>query len=201
MATSHTSLIDNARIFFLWEYLFSVHAKSSGPWTHLGLEMEWRILALHCYNLGHFFQTSRDLSGYLSQPINLSIHHQSTLSIYLSINMSVYHWSVQLSIINLPTMNIYILYIYLYICVFFVFCFVLFFWYHITFIWNIWHKSEWSEVTQWCLTLWDLMDCILSGSSVHEIFQARILEWVFCFFNHRPIGHFYTAHDFSAGTA
>ena len=127
MATSHTSLIDNARIFFLWEYLFSVHAKSSGPWTHLGLEMEWRILALHCYNLGHFFQTSRDLSGYLSQPINLSIHHQSTLSIYLSINMSVYHWSVQLSIINLPTMNIYILYIYLYICVFFVFCFVLFF--------------------------------------------------------------------------
>ena len=28
------------------------------------------------------------------------------------------------------------------------------------------------------LTLCDPMDCSLSGSSVHEIFQARILEWV-----------------------
>ena len=27
-------------------------------------------------------------------------------------------------------------------------------------------------------TLWELMDCSLSGSSVHEILQARILEWV-----------------------
>ena len=32
--------------------------------------------------------------------------------------------------------------------------------------------------TQFCLTLCDLMDCSLPGSSVHEIFQARILEWV-----------------------
>ena len=37
-------------------------------------------------------------------------------------------------------------------------------------------KSE-SEVTQSCLTLSDLMDCSLSGSSVHGIFQARVLEW------------------------
>ena len=29
-----------------------------------------------------------------------------------------------------------------------------------------------------CLTLWDPMDCSLPGSSVHEILQARILEWV-----------------------
>ena len=28
------------------------------------------------------------------------------------------------------------------------------------------------------LTLCDLMDCNLPGSSVHGIFQARILEWV-----------------------
>ena len=28
------------------------------------------------------------------------------------------------------------------------------------------------------LTLWELMDCSLSGSSVHGILQARILEWV-----------------------
>ena len=37
-------------------------------------------------------------------------------------------------------------------------------------------KSE-SEVTQSCPTLSDPMDCSLPGSSVHGIFQARILEW------------------------
>ena len=38
-------------------------------------------------------------------------------------------------------------------------------------------KSE-SEVTQSCLTLSDLMDCSLPGSSIHGIFQARVLERV-----------------------
>ena len=37
-------------------------------------------------------------------------------------------------------------------------------------------KSE-SEVAQSCLTLSDSMDCSLPGSSVHGIFQARVLEW------------------------
>ena len=37
-------------------------------------------------------------------------------------------------------------------------------------------KSE-SEVAQSCPTLHDPMDCSLPGSSVHGIFQARILEW------------------------
>ena len=37
-------------------------------------------------------------------------------------------------------------------------------------------KSE-SEVSQSCLTLWEPMDCSLPGSSVHGIFQARVLEW------------------------
>ena len=37
-------------------------------------------------------------------------------------------------------------------------------------------KSE-SEVTQSSLTLSDPMDCSLPGSSVHGIFQARVLEW------------------------
>ena len=37
-------------------------------------------------------------------------------------------------------------------------------------------KSE-REVTQSCPTLRDPMDCSLSGSSVHGIFQARVLEW------------------------
>ena len=35
-----------------------------------------------------------------------------------------------------------------------------------------------SEVAQLCPTLSDPMDCSLSGSSVHGIFQARILDWV-----------------------
>ena len=38
-------------------------------------------------------------------------------------------------------------------------------------------KSE-SEVAQSCPTLLDPMDCSLPGSSVHGIFQARVLEWV-----------------------
>ena len=38
-------------------------------------------------------------------------------------------------------------------------------------------KSE-SEVTQSFLTLSNPMDCSLPGSSVHGIFQARVLEWV-----------------------
>ena len=34
-----------------------------------------------------------------------------------------------------------------------------------------------SEVAQSCLTLYDPMDCSLPGSSIHGIFQARVLEW------------------------
>ena len=52
-----------------------------------------------------------------------------------------------------------------------------------------WHQTPWvwilalpleseSEVAQSCLTLCDPMDCSLSGSSVHGIFQARLLEWI-----------------------
>ena len=37
-------------------------------------------------------------------------------------------------------------------------------------------KSE-SEVAQLCLTLSDPMDCSPPGSSIHGVFQARVLEW------------------------
>ena len=37
-------------------------------------------------------------------------------------------------------------------------------------------KSE-SEIAQSCPTLCDPMDCRLPGSSIHGIFQARVLEW------------------------
>ena len=37
-------------------------------------------------------------------------------------------------------------------------------------------KSE-SQVPQSCPTLSDPIDCSLPGSSVHGIFQARVLEW------------------------
>ena len=37
-------------------------------------------------------------------------------------------------------------------------------------------KGE-SEVAQLCPTLSDPMDCSPPGSSIHGIFQARVLEW------------------------
>ena len=49
-------------------------------------------------------------------------------------------------------------------------------------------KSE-SEVTQSCPTLCDPMDYSLPGSSVHRIFQARVLEWgasAFSLAHHSP---------------
>ena len=46
-------------------------------------------------------------------------------------------------------------------------------------------KSE-SEVAQFCPTLRDPMDCSPPGSSVHGIFQARVLEWgAIAFSTHR----------------
>ena len=39
-------------------------------------------------------------------------------------------------------------------------------------------KSE-SEAAQSCPTLSDPMDCSLPGSSIHGIFQAKVLEWDF----------------------
>ena len=38
-------------------------------------------------------------------------------------------------------------------------------------------KSE-SEVAQSCPTIGDPMNCSPPGSSIHGIFQARVLEWV-----------------------
>ena len=47
-------------------------------------------------------------------------------------------------------------------------------------------KSE-SEVTQSCPTPSDPMDCSLPGSSVHGIFQARVLEWGAIAFSDMPL--------------
>ena len=52
-------------------------------------------------------------------------------------------------------------------------------------------KSE-SEVAQSCPTLSDPMDCSLPGSSIHGIFQARVLEWGAIAFSENPnIGGWY----------
>ena len=48
-------------------------------------------------------------------------------------------------------------------------------------------KSE-SEVTQSCPTLSDPMDCSLPGSSIHGIFQARVLEWGAIAFSKTTLG-------------
>ena len=47
-------------------------------------------------------------------------------------------------------------------------------------------KESASEVAQPCLTLCDPMDCSLPGSSVHGIFQARVLEWTAISFSREP---------------
>ena len=41
-----------------------------------------------------------------------------------------------------------------------------------------WSEVKWSDVAQSCPTLCIPVDCSLQGSSVHVIFQARVLEWV-----------------------
>ena len=46
-------------------------------------------------------------------------------------------------------------------------------------------KSE-SEVAQSCPTVHDPMDCSPPGSSVHGIFQARVLEWGAIAFSDKP---------------
>ena len=48
-------------------------------------------------------------------------------------------------------------------------------------------KSE-SEVAQSCPTLSDPMDRSLPGSSIHGIFQARVLEWGAIAFSLRALG-------------
>ena len=52
-----------------------------------------------------------------------------------------------------------------------------------------------SEVAQLCPTLRDLMDCSLPGSSVHGIFQARVLEWGAIAFSESPLSASQTAQQ------
>ena len=47
------------------------------------------------------------------------------------------------------------------------------------------------SLSQSCLTPSDPMDCSLPGSSVHGIFQARVVEWIaIAFSNHSILGLF-----------
>ena len=48
-------------------------------------------------------------------------------------------------------------------------------------------KVNESEVAQSCPTLSDPMDCSLPGSSVHGVFQARVLEWGAIAFSDRDV--------------
>ena len=60
-------------------------------------------------------------------------------------------------------------------------------------LWNLslykkvgkWLEKSESEVIQSCPTLCDPLDCSLPGSSIHGIFQARILEWAVISFSRR----------------
>jgi len=51
-------------------------------------------------------------------------------------------------------------------------------------LWSCNTKCE-SEVAQSCLTVCDPMYCSPPGSSVHGVFQARILEWVAISFSNK----------------
>ena len=55
-------------------------------------------------------------------------------------------------------------------------------------------KSE-SEVAQSCPTLRDPMDCSPPDSSIHGIFQARVLEWVAIAFAIRVIEYYFIAFN------
>ena len=67
---------------------------------------------------------------------------------------------------------------------------------------NVYYNVKWKHTTNFCLysdyvkvsvkvkslshvRLCDLTDCSLPGSSIHEIFQVRILEWVAISFSRR----------------
>ena len=54
-------------------------------------------------------------------------------------------------------------------------------------------KSE-SEVAQSCLTLCDPTDCSPPGSSIHGIFQARVLEWGAIAFSAIHISYYHLNH-------
>ena len=58
------------------------------------------------------------------------------------------------------------------------FCFVLF-------CFPCWITESESGVTQSCPTLCNPTNCSLTGSSIHGIFQARILEWLAVSFSRR----------------
>ena len=56
-------------------------------------------------------------------------------------------------------------------------------------------KSE-SEVAQSCPILRDPMDCSLPGSSIHGIFQARVLEWGAIAFSRKSARIYTTEHAY-----
>ena len=61
-------------------------------------------------------------------------------------------------------------------------------------------KGE-SKVAQSCLTLSDPMDCSLPGSSIHGIFQARVLEWGAIAFSEAPLRHLFFLRFFTQASA
>ena len=57
-------------------------------------------------------------------------------------------------------------------------CFSIVGYYKILNIVSMLYSENESEVAQSSLTLCDPKDCSLSCSSIHGIFQARVLEWI-----------------------
>ena len=57
----------------------------------------------------------------------------------------------------------------------------------ISLLFNMLSSVQFSSVAQLCPTLSGPMDCSPPGSSIHGIFQARILEWVAIAFSERKL--------------
>ena len=65
-------------------------------------------------------------------------------------------------------------------------------------LWKLYPAPVCVLVAQSCLTLCDPMDCSSPGSSVHDVLQARLLEWVCCDLLQRYPSHAYhpiTVHE------
>ena len=60
-------------------------------------------------------------------------------------------------------------------------------------------QSE-SEVAQSCPTLSDPMDCSPPGSSIHGIFQARVLEWGATAFSMTNLDSIFKSRDITLPT-
>ena len=129
---------------------FLVEARRGGLWWETEIGNTKSRLSIGCRNIGYVYRL-----WYL---IDLGLSPRSALIscviLSISCNLNLSFLNCKLEIIQLTSFS--------HMCELNAHCLV---------------SSE-SEVTQSWPTLCDPTDCSLPGSSVHGIFQARVLEWI-----------------------